>query len=227
MTDREQIQSITNEIYNISCPTFDIGNRVGNTGYIDFIDTTNFSEPFRKGSDKYDRKFISFRALIEYTNGERKETFMTLFQRYIEHDYLWMGAGRNVHLFSTEGGATIHQLRLVFKLLKEGSVDITDDIYDNCRLTPYKFSWNKMDNNRPKKISLVSNNQKEKLEDVMKDLEEKVNPKSVADGISQLATAIQTNDSSILLAPMAQGAKEFEERVGRKMTYAEMRAMWG
>jgi len=67
----------------------------------------------------------------------------------------------------------------------------------------------------------------EKLEDVMKDLEEKVNPKSVAEGMTQLAKAVQTNDASILLAPMAQGAKEFEERVGRKMTYGEMRAMWG
>lgn len=68
---------------------------------------------------------------------------------------------------------------------------------------------------------------KEKLEDVMKDLEQKINPKSVTEGMSQLATAIQTNDPSILLAPMQQGAKEFEARVGRPMTYCEMRAMWG
>jgi len=68
---------------------------------------------------------------------------------------------------------------------------------------------------------------KEKLEDVMKDLEYKVNPKSVEESISKLSTAIKTNDPSILLSPMQAGAKEFEERVGRPMTYGEMRAMWG
>jgi len=76
-----------------------------------------------------------------------------------------------------------------------------------------------------KEIKITS--KEEKLEDVMKDLEQKVNPKSVAEGMSQLATAIQTNDPSNLLAPMQKGAKEFEAKVGRPMTYAEMRAMWG
>ena len=70
-------------------------------------------------------------------------------------------------------------------------------------------------------------NQKEKLEDVMKDLEKKVNPKSIKEGISKLATAVATNDLSGLLGPMERGSKEFEERVGRPMTYSEMRSMWG
>ena len=76
---------------------------------------------------------------------------------------------------------------------------------------------------------IVENNEKpkEKLEDVMRDLEEKVNPKSAADGLVKLVTAVQTNDPSILLNPMQAGAKEFEARVGRPMTYGEMRAMWG
>ena len=68
---------------------------------------------------------------------------------------------------------------------------------------------------------------KEKLEDVMRDLEEKVNPKSVGEGLTTLATAIKTNNSSLLLNPMQAASKEFEERVGRPMTYGEMRAMWG
>jgi hypothetical protein len=102
-----------------------------------------------------------------------------------------------------------------------------------CRLTLSKFSWDEVDNNKPKRVYLVSkiveNNEKpkEKLEDVMRDLEEKVNPKSAADGLVKLVTAVQTNDPSILLNPMQAGAKEFEARVGRPMTYGEMRAMWG
>jgi len=228
MSDREEIRRITEEIYNIDCPILDIGERGGMTGYIDFIDTKEFSEAFNKGVDRFGRKFISFRAGIEYENGETKETFMTLFQRYVGDEYLWMGAGRNVHLFATEGGTNLHQVKLVLKLLTDKKVNVTEDIYKKCRLSPHTYSLLKSDTNLPKIIYLVSNEKpKEKLEDVMKDLEQKVNPKSAAEGLTQLATAVQTNDPSILLAPMAQGAKEFEERVGRKMTYGEMRAMWG
>ena len=68
---------------------------------------------------------------------------------------------------------------------------------------------------------------KESVEDVMKDLEYKVNPKSVKEGMDTLKKAIATNDVSSLLSPMQEGAKEFEARVGRPMTYGEMRAMWG
>lgn len=67
----------------------------------------------------------------------------------------------------------------------------------------------------------------EKLEDVMEDLEYKVNPKSIEEAVSKLSIAVQTNDPSIILAPIQAGAKKFEERVGRKMTYHEMRQMWG
>jgi hypothetical protein len=67
----------------------------------------------------------------------------------------------------------------------------------------------------------------ENVFDVMKDLEEKVNPKSLSEGLAQLNEAIKTNDASILLNPMISGADEFERRVGRPMTYGEMRGMWG
>ena len=68
---------------------------------------------------------------------------------------------------------------------------------------------------------------KETLEDVMKDLEYKVNPKTVEEAIDKVIKSIKMDDSSVLLAPMESGAKEFESRVGRPMTYGEMRAMWG
>ena len=67
----------------------------------------------------------------------------------------------------------------------------------------------------------------ESLESVMADLEAKVNPKSIQEGVQLLQTAIQTNNVNALLAPMEAGAKEFEARVGRPMTYLEMRSMWG
>ena len=73
----------------------------------------------------------------------------------------------------------------------------------------------------------LNDNPKERVEDVIKDLEEKVNPKSVAEGLTKLVVAIQTNEPSFSLNPIAEGAKEFEQRVGRPMTYSEMREMWG
>jgi uncharacterized pyridoxal phosphate-containing UPF0001 family protein len=67
----------------------------------------------------------------------------------------------------------------------------------------------------------------EKLDDIMKDIEQKVNPKTLNEGVKTLLTAVKTNDSSSIIQPMQQGAKDFEERVGRPMTYSEMREMWG
>jgi hypothetical protein len=67
----------------------------------------------------------------------------------------------------------------------------------------------------------------ESLEEVMKDLEKKVNPKTIQEGISKIAISTATKDPSFILAPMQNGVKDFEQRVGRPMTYSEMREMWG
>jgi len=75
--------------------------------------------------------------------------------------------------------------------------------------------------------TIIREGEKESLASVMKDLEQKVNPKSVEESINMLATAIATKDNSIIFNPLQAGAKEFEERVGRPMTYSEMREMWG
>ena len=230
MSNNEQILFLTNQIYNIECPILDIGQKAGSTGYIDFINSNEFIESLRKGIDKTDRKFISFRANIEYSNGQNVETFTTLFQRYSDDEYLWMGAGKQTHLFATYGGINIYQLQLLYKLLTERTVMVTEDMINNCRLGQYNYD-NTNTIHCPVKITLVVKEKKEKekerIEDIMKDLEEKVNPKSVKEGLQTLVTAIKTNDQSVILKPIQDGVKEFEERAGRKMTYGEMRAMWG
>lgn len=246
MSDSQIIKSIMEQIYNISCPILNIGDRVGETGYIDFIDANDFTEPFNKGYDVFGRKFISFRAIIEYEDGNTRETFTTVFQRYRLDEFLWMGAGRNTHLFATDGGTNLSQVRLLLELFEKGTVDVTKDINASCRLLEFNRSYsitelnhNRPNSNLPKRIYLISNQkekkvvketevkEKERLEDVMKDLEEKVNPKSVAEGVAQLSLAVQKDEPSIILSLMQDGAKEFEERVGRPMTYFEMRTMWG
>jgi hypothetical protein len=71
------------------------------------------------------------------------------------------------------------------------------------------------------------NDKCESVETVKRDLENKVNPKSMKDGLNMLSVAINTNNPGVLLSPIASGADEFEKRTGRKMTYSEMREMWG
>jgi hypothetical protein len=73
----------------------------------------------------------------------------------------------------------------------------------------------------------LTKNKQEYIEDVMKDLEQKVNPKTMNEGVNILMNAVSKNDPSSLLVPIQLGAKEFEERSGRALTYSEMRAMWG
>jgi hypothetical protein len=73
----------------------------------------------------------------------------------------------------------------------------------------------------------TNEDKKETLDEIMADLANKVNPKSVAEGIAMVTEAAASKDPSTILGPMASGAKEFEERTGRRMTYMEMRMMWG
>lgn len=59
---------------------------------------------------------------------------------------------------------------------------------------------------------------------VMKELEERVNKKSVDicnEGKSSFDTMKELSNL------MKSGSDEFESKVGRPMTYAEMRQMWG
>lgn len=226
----EQIKNISSQIFDMDFPVLDIGKRGGYTGYIDFIEPSEFNEAVNKGTDNFGRKFISFRANIHYDDGKVKSTFTTLFQRYMTDEELWMGAGSQPHLFSTDGGTTPSQFKLLLKLLLEKSVDVTQDIINECRLYPHSFSCNPV-GHFPTKITLfeqLDSNSNfgvksfENIEDVMGDLECKVNPKSLKEGLEMLDNAIQTILSSVQI-----GSNEFQERVGRQMTYAEMRSMWG
>ena len=57
-------------------------------------------------------------------------------------------------------------------------------------------------------------------EAILKDLEYKGNPKSIKEGLNLI-------DTNKTMAPMIAGAKEFEKKVGRRMTYGEIRETWG
>ncbi len=67
----------------------------------------------------------------------------------------------------------------------------------------------------------------ESVDKVMNDISTKYNPKSVEEGIAKVAVATVLNKPELILAPIQSGAKEFEQRMGRPMTYLEMRSMFG
>ncbi len=67
----------------------------------------------------------------------------------------------------------------------------------------------------------------ESVNKIMNEISNKYNPKSVEEGANILISAVMTGDSSGIMAPIINGANEFEQRMGRPMTYSEMRSMFG
>ena len=67
----------------------------------------------------------------------------------------------------------------------------------------------------------------ESINKIMNDISIKYNPKNAEEGVKMIGTAIATNNQNIILAPIIEGGKEFEQRMGRPMTYSEMRSMFG
>jgi hypothetical protein len=67
----------------------------------------------------------------------------------------------------------------------------------------------------------------ESVNKIMNEISNKYNPKSVEEGANILISAVMTGDSSCIMAPIINGANEFEQRMGRPMTYSEMRSMFG
>lgn len=106
---------------------------------------------------------------------------------------------------------------------------------------------NQQDNNT---VPTSTSSGKESLEQIMNELSTKYNEQAV--NIINTATQIQINrdqanqtqtktvgpivildkdiassTSNFIQSTLATGAKEFEAKAGRPMTYSEMRAMWG
>ena len=71
--------------------------------------------------------------------------------------------------------------------------------------------------------------QLEKPEDVIRDLEQKgyVEAAKALPNMVSDDKAVSARASEQLIGFMTAGAKTFEEKTGRPMTYAEMRAAWG
>jgi hypothetical protein len=60
-------------------PVLDIGDRIGDTGYIDFISPEEMSAPIMRGKDQFGREFFVVRAT---NTKDGKKTCYAFFQRY-------------------------------------------------------------------------------------------------------------------------------------------------
>lgn len=119
------------DIYTL--PMLYVGDRLGNNGYIDFINEDEVSSNAIQGIDKYGRIFI----VLKIREIETKKCYIqTFFKRYSVKidDNSWMGTNivslKSV-LINTPNGMTITQQEMVKNLLKGNIITMTKELYPN------------------------------------------------------------------------------------------------
>ena len=140
---------------DLSFEILNIGMRNGYTGYLDFISPDELgSNVVMKGKDLYSRPFFVFKAIFEYSNGEKKNTFTTFFQRYDDDKNLWHCCGHHgENLMSTEGGVNLEQFKLLYELFSLGEYKIDRKLIEKQRLN-FKLNKNSEINDFPILIKL-------------------------------------------------------------------------
>ena len=120
----------------------DIGERVGATGYIDFIGIKEITAPLMRGIDIHYRPFFTICADIVYDDGTCIPTFTTIFQRYTDSTILWHTAGHYRKILVTDGGMNAQQFGLFRLLIRFGFVDFNDgrddESFEKLRLFNYE-----------------------------------------------------------------------------------------
>ena len=118
-------------LFNISRdqknPVLDIGDRVGDTNFIDFIDPRELSAPVMHGVDCQKRPFVVMRGTVS-VNGNTTPWMQTFFQRYYGHPHMWTGCGNGNELMDTDGGLCEDQVEDLCQLLRSGSVVVSASV---------------------------------------------------------------------------------------------------
>jgi hypothetical protein len=134
--DRNTINKTLDGINRITMEELDIGLKCGSTGYLDFINPSELgSNNIMKGIDSVSRKFYVFKAILVYPNGKTKKTFTTFFQRFSDDELLWHCCGHfGENLMSTEGGANLEQIKMIYQLFSSGEYQIDRNLIDKQKL---------------------------------------------------------------------------------------------
>lgn len=107
---------------------YDIQNKVGLTGYVDFLRKNDFPENKKiiYGSDRYNRFFISFLINVRVNDSVRDVAF-TIFKRYSDNPtyftnglYLYGSSNDAIYIIDDEIINMPKQLILLFDIIKKG-----------------------------------------------------------------------------------------------------------
>ena len=134
-------KDLLSKLLNNNYPILDIGNEEGHSGYIDFILIKSMdNNNIMKGTDKYNRPFIVFKAEFIFPDNTTMHTFTTFFKRYSDSELLWHACGHDgLNLFDTCGGATELQLIMLNELLSNNTLDLSNKSTDE--LDNFKLLW--------------------------------------------------------------------------------------
>ncbi len=126
------VSKVINKIFEKNLPILNIGDRMGVTGYLDFIKGEEITSPVMKGRDIYGRKFFVIKVIIN--NIICMQTF---FQRYNDIVELWMGAsvGGYNSLLETVGGMKYCQVELLKDIIEGKKVKFKEAHRPNCLLS--------------------------------------------------------------------------------------------
>jgi hypothetical protein len=122
--ERKLIYPVLEKIYHRNFPVLDIGERIGPTGYIDFIPLKEITHPVMIGNDFFKRKFIIIKAIVY-----KKICVQTFFQRYSDNVDLWMGCHVNgdcYNLLETVGGMKYSQALLIKDIVEGKNVKLEE-----------------------------------------------------------------------------------------------------
>ena len=121
-------QTFIDQLNIFVLPIIDIGNRKGNTLYIDFILPDEFQNGVVRGVDCYQRNFICIKGNCMCENGEKIPFFQTYFQRYSDNSDLWIGPNRCMNC---------EQKEFIIQLLSKNEVFVSanDNICRDLGLT--------------------------------------------------------------------------------------------
>lgn len=132
------IKSYASDILNYDCNILDIKNRMGGTGYIDFIKSKELNNnDIMKGKDMHERPFFVLKATYIHNNGNVTHTISTFFQRYTSDNNLWVSCGMYMNLLHSEGGLSEKQLCFVKELIYNKEVILDFDKIKELRLNCY------------------------------------------------------------------------------------------
>ena len=157
MTFNLKITDIIRKIKTLEFPIMEIGNNLGSTGYLDFIQYEDLQlNKIMKGRDISNRPFYVFNAEIKYQGITLKKTLTTFFQRWNDCETIWHCCGKYPnYIMGTVGGANIYQIELLYNLFLTGEVKIDFENIENLKIL-YEFDEIKKNHNFDKSENFIT-----------------------------------------------------------------------